>query len=77
MAPVAIVKQCNSVGLSLIVWVISGLVSIGKSMCFIELGILFPVAGGEYAYMREINGETMAFLKLDLRSWSCCYNGYR
>ena len=74
MSPVAIVRQCNSVGLSLVVWVVSGVVSVMKAMCFIELGMLFPRAGGEWAYIREINGETLAFLKL-VSMYTCLYYG--
>ena len=52
----------GSVGLSLVVWSLCGLVALLSSLCYIELGTLIPKSGGEYAYLMEALGPLPGFL---------------
>ena len=51
-----------SPGLSLLVWIIGGLVTLLSGICFAELGAMIPKAGGYYVYLREAYGERIAFM---------------
>ena len=46
----------------LIVWAISGLLALCGSFCVIELASIWPEAGGNYIYIRNIFGRCMGFL---------------
>lgn len=52
----------GSVGFTIIVWALSGLLSLLGSLCYIELGLAVPLSGGEYAYLAEAFGPLGAFL---------------
>ncbi len=51
-----------SLGLSLLVWVIGGLVTLLSGICYAEMGAMMPKAGGVYVYLREAYGERLAFM---------------
>lgn len=55
-------RRTNSVGLSLIMWTLSGLVAVGSSLCYAELGTMIPKSGGEFPYLQESYGDLSAFL---------------
>ena len=65
ISPVAIVRQCQSVGLSLTVWLAGGILMLGLILSYVELAMMFPRAGGDYAYLLEINGPVVAFLRFE------------
>jgi len=46
----------------LLCWLIGGLFALSGALCYGELGALFPKAGGEYVFLREIFGKRVAFL---------------
>ena len=46
----------------LIVWLISGLLAICGSLCAIELASIWPEAGGNYIFIRNIFGRPFGFL---------------
>jgi basic amino acid/polyamine antiporter, APA family len=48
--------------LFMLVWVAGLLISMLACFAFAELGGMFPDAGGQYVYIREIYGEFVAFL---------------
>jgi amino acid transporter len=48
--------------LVVLVWVVGGLLTLMGALCYAELGVLFPRAGGEYVFLREALGPLLAFL---------------
>ncbi len=53
----------------LLTLVVGGCLSLAGALTYAELGILFPKAGGEYAYLREGYGDLTAFLYGWQRFW--------
>src|SRR5258705_8909005 len=48
-----ILRQVNSPGLMLLVWVLSGVVTLLGAVTYGELAAMYPKAGGNYVYLRE------------------------
>jgi APA family basic amino acid/polyamine antiporter len=48
-----ILRQVHAPGLMLLVWVISGIVTLMGALTYGELSAMFPSAGGQYVYLRE------------------------
>jgi L-type amino acid transporter 9 len=61
-APSQIHNHTPSPGLSLLVWLFSGLVAWSGAAAFAELGTIIPINGGMQEYLREIYGPFMEFL---------------
>ena len=49
-------------GLILSVWLIGGVIALAGALSYSELGAALPVAGGEYAYLRQAYGPYFGFL---------------
>jgi APA family basic amino acid/polyamine antiporter len=52
----------NSLGLSLVAWLVGGIITLFSALTYAELGTLFPKTGGYYVYLRKAYGRRVAFL---------------
>ncbi len=64
LTPGGVLKNTGSLGMSMVVWVVSGLFSLVGALCFAELGTTITESGAEYSYIKESFGELPAFLVL-------------
>ncbi len=62
LVPNTIAAQVGSFGLIIAIWLVSGLLSLFGALSYAELGGMIPLAGGQYAYLREAYGKFPAFL---------------
>lgn len=62
LTPAAMAKSLGSPALLAAVWCGMGLVALCGALCYSELAVRFPHAGGEYVYLREGYGGRVAFL---------------
>ncbi len=67
LVSVDIARQVGSAGWLLVVWVVTGVLTLIGAMSYGELGSLFPQAGGQYIYLREAYNPLVAFLY----GWTC------
>lgn len=56
-----IAEYLPSPGLILIVWLTGGFIALSGALSFAELGAMFPLAGGQYVYIREAYGSWAGF----------------
>ncbi|KXJ26887.1 b(0,+)-type amino acid transporter 1 [Exaiptasia diaphana] len=52
----------GSVGMTLIVWSLCGVLAMAGAFCYAELGTMIPLSGAEYIYLYRGLGELPAFL---------------
>ena len=72
VSPVSIVSHCQSVGLSLLVWLLAGVIVIFVALSYAELACLYPKAGGEYEFYKILlPGDVAAFLLTWIRFIIC------
>jgi len=62
LTPAAMAKSLGSPLLLAAVWCGMALIAICGALCYSELAVRFPHAGGEYVYLREGYGGRVAFL---------------
>lgn len=56
------IQEVGSIGLSIVIWVVCGLISIFGALTYTELGCMIPKAGGEYEYLMTAFGNLPGFL---------------
>ncbi|GBB89743.1 hypothetical protein RclHR1_16520003 [Rhizophagus clarus] len=61
-SPGPVALHTGSVGMSLVVWIICGLLACTGALSYAELGAEIPLSGGEHAYLNHAYGSLPAFL---------------
>ena len=51
-----------SLGLSLLAWLLGGILTLVSALTYAELGTMFPETGGYYVYLKKAYGKKVAFL---------------
>jgi APA family basic amino acid/polyamine antiporter len=62
IVPADIARQVGSAGWLLMVWVVTGLLTIAAALSYGELAAMMPRAGGQYVYLREAWSPLWGFL---------------
>jgi len=62
IVPAEIARQVGSSGWLLMVWVVTGLLTVAAALSYGELAAMMPKAGGQYVYLREAYSPLWGFL---------------
>jgi basic amino acid/polyamine antiporter, APA family len=62
IVPAEIARQVGSAGWLLMVWVVTGLLTVAAALSYGELAAMMPKAGGQYVYLREALSPLWGFL---------------
>lgn len=57
-----IARQVGGAGWLIVVWVLTGVLTLSAALSYGELAGMFPKAGGQYVYLREAWGRRLSFL---------------
>nr|XP_055057539.1 large neutral amino acids transporter small subunit 2 [Misgurnus anguillicaudatus] len=64
VSPKGVLENSGSVGVALILWLFTGLITAVGALCYAELGVTIPKSGGDYSYVNDIFGGLAGFLRL-------------
>lgn len=56
------IRNVGSAGMLILMWVITGLITVIAAVSYGELSAMFPKAGGQYVYLKKAYGKLIAFL---------------
>jgi len=62
ISPRGVILHAGSAGLSLILWVVAGALSMLGALTYAEIGLVIPQSGALYAYTRAMFGRFAGFL---------------
>jgi len=62
LGPEIVAARVGTAALTLVAWIVGGIIALAGALCFGELGARRPRAGGGYVYLREAFGSLPAFL---------------
>jgi len=62
ISPQGVIVHAGSAGLSLVLWVVGGALSMLGALTYAEIGLVIPQSGALYAYMRVLYGRFAGFL---------------
>ena len=62
ITPSFVIHDVKDVGMSIMIWVICGVIVLLGALCYCELGTAIKTAGGNYAYILHVYGPVPAFL---------------
>lgn len=57
-----IIAEVHSPGLLLVVWILSGIITVMGALNYGELAAMYPKAGGQYVYLREAFNPLLGFI---------------
>src|ERR1700760_1351605 len=57
-----ITRNIGSAGWLIVVWLLTGFMTLTAAVSYGELSAMFPKAGGQYVYLKEAYGKFIAFL---------------
>lgn len=61
ITPQNVLLHSNSVGLTLFMWLLGGVLSLLGALAYAEIGVTYPIAGEKYAYLDILYGPFVAF----------------
>ncbi|XP_078311028.1 b(0,+)-type amino acid transporter 1-like [Crassostrea virginica] len=67
ISPKGVLLGTGSVGLCLVAWGLSALISLCGALVMVELGLLLPLSGGSYVYLLRAFGTFPAFILIWMR----------
>ena len=60
ITPSSILQHTNSFGLSIVLWLVGGIITYSASLCYLELSLLMKKSGSTFVFIREAYSFTRA-----------------
>ena len=68
VTPGGILQRSGSVGASLVIWTVCGLISLLGALCYLELTLMLRTSGGDYTYISRGLGSIPSYVF----AWTTC-----